>query len=83
MHAWIFENVSKDLPPQLLEGSCNFASYLYLKDNSNSTARIIIKRMQNSDDPVYGAGFRMIFQRFAGSPISDFLSYLKKEGGKK
>lgn len=83
LHAWIFENAGKDLPPQIAEGSCNFASYLYLKDKNDNTARIIIKRLHNSDDPVYGDGFRTVFQRFAGKPVSDFLAFLKKEGMKK
>lgn len=83
MHAWIFEYAGKDLPPQILEGSCNYVSYLYLKDNSNATARIIIKRLHNSEDAIYGSGFRNIYSRFSGKSVSDFLSYLKKEGGKK
>ena len=83
MHAWIYENAGKDLPPKLAEGSCNFASYLYLKDNYSQNARIIMKRMEISADPVYGAGYRNIYSQFSTKPVSDFLTFLKKEGGMK
>jgi hypothetical protein len=83
MHAWIYENAGRYFSAPVLEGSCNFAAYLYLKKSSDPAAAVIIRQFQNSPDEIYGNGFRMIFSRFADKPVGEFLTYLKKEGGKK
>jgi hypothetical protein len=76
-HAWINENNDADIPQAISEGSCNYISYVYLKNSSDASAAAIITRMMNNPDPVYGGGFRNIKTRFEGSSMDKLLSYLK------
>jgi hypothetical protein len=89
MHLWIKENTSKKHSNRLIEGSCNFISYLFLiskifeKENLvidnyaiYYTINALIKEMENSIDPIYGIGFRLVRNRFNGRPLKDLFNYL-------
>ena len=77
MHAWITENTGDKMSSQVIEGACNFASYLYLKDINNPDSRLIIKRLEINRNNTYGTGYRNIYSEFAEKPVIEFLKYLK------
>lgn len=77
MHAWMNENVKKTHPNSVVEGSCNYISYQYISQSQNSERKYILKRMEESADPVYGKGFMDIKKKFAGLPTESLLNYLK------
>lgn len=80
LHAWISENAD-NLPNEILEGCCNFATYLYLKDNTAPDAKFILKRLYANRSRLYGESYRKIHAEFADKPVINFLEFLKKEGG--
>jgi len=77
MHVWINENIDHKLSKQLEEGTCNFISYTYLKSDYSEDAQNIIKQMKDDHDPIYGDGFRKIYNNFKGKYLSELLNYLK------
>ncbi|NOX64370.1 MAG: protein DA1 [Chlorobi bacterium] len=77
MHVWINENIDHKLSKQLEEGTCNFISYTYLKSDYSEDAQNIIKQMKDDHDPIYGDGFRKVYNNFKGKYLSELLNYLK------
>lgn len=78
MHVWINENVEHKLSSKLEEGSCNFIAYTYMKSDYSVEAQNILKQMQESPDPIYGDGFRKVYNNFKGKYLSELLNYLKR-----
>ncbi|MCF8414000.1 MAG: protein DA1 [Melioribacteraceae bacterium] len=79
MHVWLHENTTDKQNEILREGSCNFASYLFLKDKSDNLSKEILLGLENDPDPAYGNGFRLVKNRFKDRPIVDLLNFLIKE----
>jgi hypothetical protein len=77
MHLWIFENVSKNLPEKICEGSCNYASYIYLKSLNSGSTSDMIKMLELDPNPVYGGGLTQIKSKFESKTVWELLSYLK------
>jgi len=77
MHVWIHQNKITNLEPQLEEGSCNFISFTYLKDDNRKYVADIIKQMETDPNLVYGDGFRRIQEKFKGRELKELFSYLK------
>lgn len=76
MHVWISQNTNIDHSLELEEGSSNFISYIYLKNNrSNSNA---VQLILDDPDPIYGGGFRKVKSKFDLRPLTDLLKYLKE-----
>ena len=78
MHVWIGENIEHKLSMPLLEGSCNYISYTYLKSDYSSDAKDIIKQLENIPDTIYGDGFRKVYKKFKGRDFNLFLNYVRK-----
>ncbi len=77
MHSWIYENTKDNFPQKINEGSCNYASYLYLKSLNQNPALEQIKLLETDPDTIYGKGFLEIRQRFENKSVYDFLAFLK------
>ena len=88
MHIWIYENGEKEQEPALVEGSCNYASYLVLTElKKKDQFRLLqlndkyidysITTLQNNNDPIYGDGYRRIKKYAAKYGIFMWLNYLK------
>ena len=77
MHAWIYDNINSKQSPQIIEGSCNYIGYVYLKTLPAGQSEEFIKMMNADPDPVYGDGFRNIKSKFDGLPLHVFLNSLK------
>ena len=60
MHVWQFRNGRLDQDPALSEGSCNFASYLFLRKTGGREAEFVIDGMLKDPDRIYGEGFRRV-----------------------
>jgi len=57
-HVWLYENGVFGLPPPEDEGFCQLLEWGYLSFEDSVLARHALRTMRDSDDPVYGAGFR-------------------------
>jgi hypothetical protein len=64
MHVWHSLRHLRRQDPAFVEGSCNYASYLVLSRDPTPQAGYIIQKLMESDDLVYGGGFRRV-KRFA------------------
>ncbi|PKL83829.1 MAG: hypothetical protein CVV24_02870 [Ignavibacteriae bacterium HGW-Ignavibacteriae-3] len=78
MHAWIVENAKENHSEEIIEGSCNYVSYLYLKSINDPSRNDQIKNLEKNPDPVYGDGFKLVRAKFEGRPVQEFLRFLKK-----
>lgn len=77
MHVWISQNTNIDHSLELEEGSCNYISYIYLKNNRfNSSA---LQLILDDPDPIYGGGFRKVKSKFDLRPLADLLNYLREK----
>ena len=61
LHVWQNEK-GISLPPPLTEGFCNLGSYVVYKSIGNELAIRMIKNLENDPSPVYGDGFRKVFE---------------------
>lgn len=77
MHVWFIQNTNSNHSSLLTEGSCNYASYLYLKSQYNRLSNEVIKALDNDPDHVYGDGYRRVKMKFQSSSVRSFLNYLK------
>lgn len=76
MHVWISQNTNIDHSLEFEEGSCNFISYIYLKNNTAKTNALQL--LLDDPHPIYGEGFRKVKSKFDLRPLSDLLNYLKE-----
>lgn len=77
MHVWLFANASPKMEKILSEGSCEYASYLVLKDMTSARARQYLAHQMASEDLVYGTGFREMLKFVAREGLSGWLDYLR------
>ena len=64
MHVWLTFRDRDQKNGALSEGSCNYAAYLVLGNESGPLSAYIVEAMMEDDDPAYGKGFRRV-RRFA------------------
>lgn len=77
MHVWIYENTEKEHQDGLIEGSCNYISYLFLKNINSPETKFLIKQLCENNDPVYGIGFKKVRSKFESKNLDRLLNYLK------
>lgn len=78
MHVWLTLNAPINQNSAMVEGTCNYASYLVLKQMGGSDAERIIDRMLSSSDPDYGEGFRQVTAQVELLSLPGWLEYLRK-----
>ncbi len=78
MHVWLGLNAPMYQNQFMVEGSCNYAEFLYLGADTCAADRFLRQNMLEDTDPVYGEGFRKIkaFVEANGEP--SWLEYVKK-----
>lgn len=77
MHVWQNENQIK-LPPPSCEGLCNLGSWLIYTTISASKASFFVKCLMESPDPIYGDGFRHVFQIYEKTGWDGVLDKARK-----
>ena len=62
MHVWLARRgIGRDNQDQaLVEGSCNYASFLVMSDLATRASEFIVYQIQTEPDSVYGGGFRRV-----------------------
>lgn len=63
LHAWLAQNEIK-MTQKLVEGFCNMGTYLFYSSTTGEFAKRKLKSLQENSDPIYGDGFREMFEHF-------------------
>lgn len=61
LHAWCFQHQLFDVPAPVAEGMSNLASYYVYHSIDFPLARVYESMLFANDDPIYGDGFRAMF----------------------
>ncbi len=77
MHVWQYLNCPLDNDVAMCEGSCNYAAYLVLRQIGGREAGYIVETFRQSDDPIYGEGFRRVSRYTSRTSTGDLLDHLK------
>ena len=76
-HAWFFYNNYQNLPLMVEEGMCVMMEYIWLKGLKDKHAEYRRLCIENSDDPIYGKGFRKARESLKIMPLKTLLQFLK------
>ena len=77
MHVWQYLNAPENNDPALCEGSCNYASYLILREYPGLESDYLIHTMTTETDPYYGEGYRRVKKLVDDNGLDFWLEYLK------
>ena len=77
MHVWLTLNAPLNQNSAMVEGTCNYASFVVLKQLGGSESKRIIDQMLASTDPDYGEGFRKVKVQVELMTLPGWLEYLK------
>jgi hypothetical protein len=77
-HIWLNEQFIDDIPP-VIEGFCNLVSEATLVKEKGKLASINRENMKQSDNPVYGAGYRRMKQRLSVLGWPTLLAEMKQK----
>jgi hypothetical protein len=80
MHAWLFLNPRYDPDegdPQLIEGSCNGAALLVLRQFDDEMAAYVIRQMEEEESPIYGDGFRRVEHMIDNRGVDYWLQHVR------
>lgn len=76
LHAWqVQNNISP--PAKMCEGFCNLAAYYVLLQTPSSLAQVLIENMKKSPDPIYGDGFREVFDMYEEMEWDGVIDFYK------
>jgi len=78
MHVWQFVNAPNLQDLQLCEGSCQYAAYLVLMDDSSEEGQFFLKFIEQHKDSNYGDGFRFVLEEVKRRGFKPWLEYLKE-----
>jgi len=90
MHAWMWLQGFPTLEPQVEEGLCELAAYLFLlsclRDPPSSTSveldqdalRKHIRSIEANTHPPYGPGFRLCVASLRGRKLHELLGYVRQ-----
>lgn len=77
MHVWQFLNTPEEGEAVLVEGSCNYAALLALRQINDDMARYVVRQLHEDPDPVYGEGFRRVRKLVDNRGIEYWLQHLQ------
>ncbi len=78
MHIWITQNTKGEQDEDFIEGSCNYLSYHYLRNNNLEDAKVIKEFIMKDNSVIYGDGFRKVLKKMQGMPLNHLLSLLRQ-----
>jgi len=77
-HAWLFFKGFRELPVHVEEGLCTLAEAIWLRRQDTEMARLRLTRLAESEDPIYGKGYRQASASLEKMSLTDLLRYVFK-----
>lgn len=81
LHAWQVQNGIAP-PPKYCEGFCNLATYYVLSNIKKPIAGVLINNLKQNPDPIYGDGFREVFDWFEQTDWTNIITNYKNNNFK-
>jgi len=78
MHVWLRLNGRDDAKRWFVEGSCNMAAYLVLREERSREAEYRIRQMRADRDKIYGRGFRKVLRFYRRRGRKAWLEAVRK-----
>jgi len=78
LHAWQVQNGIK-MQPKMVEGFCNMGTYLMFISMPGSLSKVLLKSLHESDDPIYGDGFREVYAMYEDLGWKDLIKNVKEK----
>lgn len=78
MHLWQYLNSPTDVSLQLIEGSCEYAAYLYLTGKNDTYSQFLIHKIETNGNPIYGEGFKRVKNLVDKTSVANWLKILKQ-----
>ena len=66
--------------PQVCEGMCQLTAYAWARRQPDPLAVAVLRSLEESQDPVYGDGFRMSYEAARRVGVPRVFQYLAKTG---
>lgn len=81
MHAWLVQNEFPPLSDRICEGLCQAMAYRYLREHRDEIrTKLIMERLRDDPDPVYGDGFRMVRDSAVKNGFSTVIDSVRRTG---
>jgi Protein DA1/LIM domain len=78
-HVWQYFHGRKKNRPEFCEGSCNYASFLILRDRPEPLKDSLIARMEAEPDRDYGEGYRRVAKLVSSRGLVAWLEALRNK----
>ena len=75
-HVYLFQRKFSELPSSVEEGLCELMAYLWLRRQQDREAAFQIELKKNSDDAIYGDGFRAALAALENSSPDLLFEYV-------
>ncbi len=76
MHVWLFRAEVPIVDTPWIEGSCEYASYIVVREIEAKESQFIVYGMETNADSTYGGGFRRVKQFVAEHGVDGWLDAL-------
>jgi len=78
LHAWLVQNGVK-MSNKMEEGFCNMGSYLMYSSTLGELAKMQLKSLHENPDPIYGDGFREMYDLFKRLGWKELIRNVKEK----
>ena len=79
LHTWLAQN-SVSMSQKKTEGFCNMGTYLVYSSMPGAFAKMQLKSLHESTDPIYGDGFREMYADFERLGWKELIGNVRKKG---
>lgn len=76
MHVWLFSNTPQPQDQQVCEGTCQYASYLILQNDSTENGRYFMEHLLEQEDEIYGEGFQKVLSYINSVGLDAWMDYM-------
>lgn len=81
LHVWLSENQLTHHSPRDVEGFCNLGAALIYQQDNSPLAQVLLQRMANDADPVYGEGYRKQLKKLQSLGWAQLIAQMKQGPG--